>query len=855
MPDIGPDTQEHGLDCKQPAPPAKRALQALTAAALLLPGLAAPAAKAADTDEAGLQYSRYQEEKRDLQNGPSSLKPIVVDSLRGAWQFELSERSRLSVRYTQDTWSGATPITTAPLAARGNRPIRTGTAGNLVTVGASPFINGQVLLDSHYTPLQLDPITNKVLGPNTQLVHTMASASPETRLEGEVNASYTLNQMTMHLGGGLSQERDYTSQFVNGGLQGDLNEKLTQFNLGLRYATGEIAATLDHDAAPYITKTAFQKQISTVGSQQVLHGDRHDFGLDLGLSQVLDKNSVLQVGVGYTRSGGYLSNPYRVMTVIFVDPTAGTTPSILTGNVQALLEQRPDLRSQWNVSARYAHFMPAQDAALHLGYRYFGDDWHIRSHTLDAEWRQALSTGWTLTPSLRYYSQTAASFYQPYLVSPQAYRKVAIDADENVTITPFNPQLLPSYFSSDPRLSAFGSLSGGLTLSKQFSKGIRAEAGIEYYKHAGALKLGGGGESSYADYAAATAHVALQISLNDAGLGDVPPGDSAGDHQHHHQALPAGVLAGHMLAHTGELMVGYRYMDSRDGGAQLLHGADQVNDQGLLREACGKQLCYSAPGSMKMRMHMLDLMYAPSDRLTLMLMPQFVDMDMAVRDIAGAPPPPVNSYVHHHDHATGGLGDTELQALFGFADTSRDHLHVGLGISIPTGDAGIRLRRSHQSDPGFIDYGMQLGSGTWDFKPSVTYTGQAGRWNWGSQLNARLRLQDENKFGYALGNSLQASAWAGYAMADWLGLTLRGVYTRKGGVRGEYNDVHPQTAVMDFADNYGGRFQDLGLGLNITATRNQSLGVEWLQPVSTKVNGYQLDRQGTFTLAWSSAFN
>jgi hypothetical protein len=35
---------------------------------------------------------------------------------------------------------------------------------------------------------------------------------------------------------------------------------------------------------------------------------------------------------------------------------------------------------------------------------------------------------------------------------------------------PFDLNLLPAYYSSDYRLSAYGALSGGVTISKKFSK-------------------------------------------------------------------------------------------------------------------------------------------------------------------------------------------------------------------------------------------------------------------------------------------------------------------------------------------------------------------------------------------------
>ena len=57
-------------------------LNALTAAALALPGLVLPAAQAAD-DEFGVQYGHYQEENRDLYGVESEFRPITVDTLQG----------------------------------------------------------------------------------------------------------------------------------------------------------------------------------------------------------------------------------------------------------------------------------------------------------------------------------------------------------------------------------------------------------------------------------------------------------------------------------------------------------------------------------------------------------------------------------------------------------------------------------------------------------------------------------------------------------------------------------------------------------------------------------------------------
>ena len=102
---------------------------------------------------------------------------------------------------------------------------------------------------------------------------------------------------------------------------------------------------------------------------------------------------------------------------------------------------------------------------------------------------------------------------------------------------------------------------------------------------------------------------------------------------------------------------------------------------------------------------MLDLMYAPTDWLTLMLMPQFVDMHMDMRALDGITAADVvnageaGSHFTHHSqnaHETGGIGDLGMYALFKVFEKGMHHVHVTIGLSAPTGDVNIQLRRAHQ---------------------------------------------------------------------------------------------------------------------------------------------------------------
>jgi Protein of unknown function (DUF3570) len=381
---------------------------------------------------------------------------------------------------------------------------------------------------------------------------------------------------------------------------------------------------------------------------------------------------------------------------------------------------------------------------------------------------------------VRYYSQDAADFYTPWLVTQQKY-----DSTANVNNLRYDPGKLPGNFSSDQRLSSFGALSGGVTVAKQFAKGLTLETGFEYYTHQGSLKIGGGGEGAYANFDYWAANAALKVDLAALSLGGSGGGNGHTKHEHHTHGghAPAGVMFAHTLPKAGDMMVGYRYMYGNQSG-DMLQGSNRVSGQTIVADGCGPNPCFVRPGNMTMNMHMLDLMYAPTDWLTLMLMPQFVDTSMKMDALDGAPNSPVQDMIDHHiqnDHETGGIGDLGMYALFKLFDNGIHHVHATTGLSAPTGDVNIQLARNHQIDGGFIDYGMQLGSGTWDFKPSLTYTGHIDQLSWGVQANGTVRLEERNKSGYALGDLFQATAWSGYNLTHWLSASLRGVYTLQGG--------------------------------------------------------------------------
>jgi len=876
---------------KQTAKRVNSTLQALTTAAMVLPGIISTS-HATDA-EVTIQYGHYEEGGRDVygpvvENGnfapgqfllsnetkklPNTFKPLTVDSIHAQAKIGFFDRWKFTANYSEDTWSGATPIATAPAGFGGNGAYE---SANTV-IGASPYVQTPTvgpMFDTQFNPLRWDGlrlsdlfVMENIYAKDTQLVHTLAIASPETRKQGDFNLGYEWDNASVNVGGGISIENDYESRFVNWGGSLDFNSKLTTLNFNQSYTNSTVSALLDHDALPFLESFAYKDQIVTttprvqVSEHTTLMGEREDWSTSFGLSQVLSKSTLLEASVGYTRSTGFMENPYKTVYVFYVDPNqAQATAGVLLGGTKSYIEERPDVRNQWAYNLRLVQHIEPLDAALNVSYRFFHDDWGINAHIIEADWVQPVGRGWTVTPTIRYYSQDAADFYTPYLISKHAITNDAAQDYNNIPV---------ENFSSDHRLSGYGALSGGVIVSKQFAKGVTLEAGFEYYTHEGALKLGGGGEGDFADFTSYSASAALNVDLSVVGRG-VSYNEHHAHHTKHGAPAPAGVMSAHMLGGAGEWMIGYRYMYGRQAG-DMLQGNDPVSDSHILASTanCGGSQCYVAPDEMIMHMHMFNIMYAPTDWLNLMLMPTFVDMSMGMRSLEGAPSPgtagtsSITNYaevVHsNHEHMTGGLGDTNISALFKLYDNGRHHLHLGLGVSAPTGDVSIKLRRTHSEDLGLIHYGMQLGSGTWDFTPSLTYTGQQNKWSWGAQLRGIKRLESQNEVGYRLGDMFQSTAWGSYKLLNWLSMSVRGVYTSQGSIHGEYNQNHRPIGPMDSPESYGGEYYDLGFGVNAMVPSGDlagnSVSVEWIQPMEDDVNGYQLERDGSLSVNWGYAF-
>ncbi|MDO3384730.1 hypothetical protein QWI17_02635 [Gilvimarinus sp. SDUM040013] len=331
---------------------------------------------------------------------------------------------------------------------------------------------------------------------------------------------------------------------------------------------------------------------------------------------------------------------------------------------------------------------------------------------------------------------------------------------------------------------------------------------------------------------------------------------------------PAGVMADHTHK-KGEVMTGYRYLRSSYSG--MFHGSDEASAHDLAMAGFSMM-----PTGMTMDMIMLDIMYAPNDNLTLMLMPMYMsmDMDMASTGMAGhghaemsdmGEMPNMNDMSgmdgmadmmnmhHHHSHGTSGWGDTVVSALYNWTPSSSHQLITTFGVSLPTGSVDEK-----NADGSFVHYGMQLGSGTFDALPSITYTGFSGIVSWGAQANAEIRLENENDSGFAFGDKYGATVWSAIRVLDWMSVSARLEWSEQDSISGHYNGPHGHSSPSDLQANYGGEFLDAGIGINTVITGGNfaglRLGAEWITRIEEDYNGYQLGLDDGVNISLSYAF-
>jgi hypothetical protein len=305
-------------------------------------------------------------------------------------------------------------------------------------------------------------------------------------------------------------------------------------------------------------------------------------------------------------------------------------------------------------------------------------------------------------------------------------------------------------------------------------------------------------------------------------------------------------------------MMSYRYMHMNMQG--MRNGTDRLSSSDIFDKGYNV-----SPESMTMDMHMLGFMYAPTNKLTLVAMGNYTETTMNHR-VFPAMAGMLNAGETTFTTQTNGIGDLKLGGLYRFYLRGNKKAHAGLSLSLPTGSIDQKDTTPGMGGPANrqLPASMQLGSGTYDLLPSLTYVQQFDNWSYGAQGNAVIRLENENDNGYRLGNVLSATTWAGINLNEWVGLSTGLHYRYTGKLKGSQDDVAQgpmmgrQTVTTAYGDNYGGERLDAIFGINFYVPsgilKGHRIAVDLRLPMWQDLNGYQLETDSVLTLGWQMAF-
>ncbi|WP_421765145.1 nitrous oxide reductase accessory protein NosL [Ekhidna sp.] len=305
---------------------------------------------------------------------------------------------------------------------------------------------------------------------------------------------------------------------------------------------------------------------------------------------------------------------------------------------------------------------------------------------------------------------------------------------------------------------------------------------------------------------------------------------------HHHNRpdayAPIGIMGDH-LHHKGGFMVSVRYMTMEMEGN--LSGSDEVNDMIVF------QNYMVAPQAMRMDMLMIGVMYAPSDRLTLMLMQNFQRNQMDLSTMMGM----------NFSTKSEGIGDLKISALYGLFSESTHSWHLNVGVSIPTGS--IKNQGDTPMAEGMrLPYPMQLGTGTVDLTFGGTYKGSSENVSWGVQPLATIRTGD-NTEGYKWGNEFVINTWVGYNLAEWVSVAGQFSAKKQTQMQGRDEMLNPMMVTTADTKNTGFTKVYSNVALNFSfgespVLRDFKAGLSYGLPVYQKVKGIQMNEQDAFTI-------
>lgn len=262
-------------------------------------------------------------------------------------------------------------------------------------------------------------------------------------IEHEVD-DYTLTFEYAH-----SKEEDYRSNAVTAKVSREFNQKNTTLTGGVSFLFDEVLAT------------DFTSNIE--------NEDKDTIDVSVGLSQILTPNTLFDLTLGYGRSKGYLSDPYRRISQIRTIVVDGPFGPIEVEDTFDYPENRPNEQHRFVAKASVRQYFEEVDAALKFSYRFFANSDSLEGHTVELKWIQQVNSQLSVAPFVRYYQQSEADFYYATLTDSGVDGTFEIDGSG-------------ANYSSDYRLSKMEALTYGVRVAWEPRSDLTLDLQLERYE-------------------------------------------------------------------------------------------------------------------------------------------------------------------------------------------------------------------------------------------------------------------------------------------------------------------------------------------------------------------------------------
>ena len=340
---------------------------------------------------------------------------------------DVTDRDRVSILTVLDTMSGSTP----------SGAVKT-SGGSVTTTGASG-------------------------GGGTGVSDPNASALAkfdDTRLGNSLTWTHQHdNNWTVSYNGAVSIENDYRSFSAAVTVDKETAKKDYRFTVGLAGTYDQIFRVGAGSTPVPLTQIA--------DNEFAGEGEKNTTDLILGLTHVINRRTVGQVNLAYSLAQGYLTDPYKVFSVVDIATNRPIDDS-------SYYESRPGDRQRTSITFQLNHQLYPSNNIIHGLYRYYTDDWDVNSHTFDFNYRFNLVDTNYFETRLRLYAQSKASFYQN-----EFYVNNTAGLDPTT--------LFPEYISADYRLDDMYSVTPGIRYGREVGKDGHLRARLEYmyqsFKH------------------------------------------------------------------------------------------------------------------------------------------------------------------------------------------------------------------------------------------------------------------------------------------------------------------------------------------------------------------------------------